>query len=93
MKPSGYLLSVQQGPNEFLKDYLWRFNQEKLKTESAPGGTQEGKEEFRRLQVESIKCLSHRGAYETQKRFKLPEAETHSKRSASTLGSQILCLP
>jgi hypothetical protein len=25
-KPSGYLLSVRQGPNESLKDYLWRFN-------------------------------------------------------------------
>jgi hypothetical protein len=35
-KPRGYLLSVQQGPNESLKDYLWRFNQEKLDTESAP---------------------------------------------------------
>jgi hypothetical protein len=35
-KPRGYLLSVQQGPNESLKDYLWRFNQEKLETESAP---------------------------------------------------------
>jgi len=35
-KPRGYLLSVQQGPNESLKDYLWRFNQEKLNTESAP---------------------------------------------------------
>jgi len=34
-KPRGYLLSVQQGPNESLKDYLWRFNQEKLETESA----------------------------------------------------------
>jgi len=35
-KPRGYLLSVQQGPNESLKDYLWRFNQEKLEIESAP---------------------------------------------------------
>jgi hypothetical protein len=35
-KPQGYLLSVRQGPNESLKDYLWRFNQEKLDTESAP---------------------------------------------------------
>jgi hypothetical protein len=35
-KPRGYLLSVGQGPNESLKDYLWRFNQEKLETESAP---------------------------------------------------------
>jgi hypothetical protein len=35
-KPRGYLLSVRQGPNESLKDYLWRFNQEKLETESAP---------------------------------------------------------
>jgi hypothetical protein len=34
-KPRGYLLSVQQGPNESLKDYLWRFNQKKLETESA----------------------------------------------------------
>jgi hypothetical protein len=25
-KPRGYLLSVRQGPNESLKDYLWRFN-------------------------------------------------------------------
>jgi hypothetical protein len=25
-KPIGYLLSVQQGPNKSLKDYLWRFN-------------------------------------------------------------------
>jgi hypothetical protein len=31
-KPRGYLLSVQQGPNESLKDYLWRFNQEKWET-------------------------------------------------------------
>jgi hypothetical protein len=35
-KPRGCLLSVRQGPNESLKDYLWRFNQEKLETESAP---------------------------------------------------------
>jgi hypothetical protein len=35
-KPRGYLLSVQQGPNKSLEDYLWRFNQEKLETESAP---------------------------------------------------------
>jgi hypothetical protein len=35
-KPRGYLLSVRQGPNESLKDYLWRFNQEKLETESVP---------------------------------------------------------
>jgi hypothetical protein len=35
-KPRGYLLSVRQGPNESLKDYLWRFNQEKLETKSAP---------------------------------------------------------
>jgi hypothetical protein len=35
-KPKRYLLSVRQGPNESLKDYLWRFNQEKLETESAP---------------------------------------------------------
>jgi hypothetical protein len=35
-KPRGYLLSVRKGPNESLKDYLWRFNQEKLDTESAP---------------------------------------------------------
>jgi len=35
-KPRGYLLSVQQGPNESLKDYLWRFNQENLETESTP---------------------------------------------------------
>lgn len=27
---------MQQGPNESLKNYLWRFNQEKLETESAP---------------------------------------------------------
>jgi hypothetical protein len=27
---------VSQGPNESLKDYLWRFNQEKLDIESAP---------------------------------------------------------
>jgi hypothetical protein len=33
-KPRGYLLSVRQGPNESLKDYLWRFNQEKLEMES-----------------------------------------------------------
>jgi hypothetical protein len=32
--PRGYLLSVRQGPNESLKNYLWRFNQEKLDTES-----------------------------------------------------------
>jgi hypothetical protein len=35
-KPRGYLLSMRQGPNESLRDYLWRFNQEKLDTESAP---------------------------------------------------------
>jgi hypothetical protein len=35
-KPQGYLLSVRQRPNKSLKDYLWRFNQEKLETESAP---------------------------------------------------------
>jgi hypothetical protein len=35
-KTRGYLLSVRQGPNESLKDYLWRFNQEKLGMESAP---------------------------------------------------------
>ncbi|XP_062170604.1 uncharacterized protein LOC133876353 [Alnus glutinosa] len=35
-KPRGYLLSVRQGPNKYLKDYLWRFNQKKLETESAP---------------------------------------------------------
>jgi hypothetical protein len=34
-KPQGYLFSERQGPNESLKDYLWRFNQEKLDTESA----------------------------------------------------------
>jgi hypothetical protein len=34
-KPRGYLLFVRQGPNESLKDYLWRFNQEKLDTKSA----------------------------------------------------------
>jgi hypothetical protein len=33
-KPRGYLLSVRQGPNESLKNYLWRFNQENLDTES-----------------------------------------------------------
>jgi hypothetical protein len=27
---------MRQGPNESLRDYLWRFNQEKLETESAP---------------------------------------------------------
>jgi hypothetical protein len=35
-KPRGYLLSMRQGPNESLRDYIWRFNQEKLDTESAP---------------------------------------------------------
>ncbi|XP_062151608.1 uncharacterized protein LOC133860006 [Alnus glutinosa] len=35
-KPRGYLLSVRQVPNESLKDYLWRFNQEKLEIESEP---------------------------------------------------------
>jgi hypothetical protein len=35
-KPLGYLLSMRQGPNESLGDYIWRFNQEKLDTESAP---------------------------------------------------------
>jgi hypothetical protein len=36
LKPRGYLLSMRQGPNESLGDYVWRFNQEKLDTESAP---------------------------------------------------------
>jgi hypothetical protein len=27
---------MRQGPNESLRDYLWRFNQKKLDTESAP---------------------------------------------------------
>jgi hypothetical protein len=35
-KPREYLLSMHQGPNESLRDYLWRFNQEKLETKSAP---------------------------------------------------------
>jgi hypothetical protein len=35
-KPRGYLLSMRQGPNESFGDYIWRFNQEKLDTESAP---------------------------------------------------------
>jgi hypothetical protein len=35
-KSRRYLLSLRQGPNESLKDYLWRFNQEKLETKSAP---------------------------------------------------------
>jgi hypothetical protein len=30
---------------------------------------------------------------ELKKKSELPEAETHSRRSTSTLGSQILCLP
>jgi len=38
-------------------------------------GVQEDKEEFRRLQVDSITCLSHLGAYGTQKISTLPEAE------------------
>jgi hypothetical protein len=35
-KPREYLLSMHQGPNESLRDYLWRFNQEKFETKSAP---------------------------------------------------------
>jgi hypothetical protein len=35
-KPFGSLMSLHQGPNESLKDYLMRFNQEKLTTESPP---------------------------------------------------------
>jgi len=36
-KPRGYLLSMRQGSNESLGDYIWRFNQEKLDTKSAKG--------------------------------------------------------
>jgi hypothetical protein len=35
-KPRGYLLSMRQGPEESLGDYVWRFNHEKLDIESAP---------------------------------------------------------
>jgi hypothetical protein len=33
-KPAGSLICIRQGPKELLKDYLTRFNQEKLATES-----------------------------------------------------------